>query len=261
MPAVGNGRIVSPPEELIGLSRHLGDPAHDYAILGEGNTSADCGDGTFYVKASGSHLGSATGASFVRVHSDRVLAMLKAGKLSDEGILAALRAAMVDGGRGPLPSVETVVHAVCLAVPGVGYVGHTHPTAINAITCGAGFAKAASARLFPDHVVVCGAHSSLVPYTDPGLALARAVRKAISAFTKARGQPPRTIYLQNHGFIALGATARDVMNITAMAVKAARIYLGTFAVGGPRLMSATDIRRIDGRLDEDYRRRVIERRD
>ena len=39
---------------------------------------------------------------------------------------------------------------------------------------------------------------------------------------KASGTQLRTIYMQNHGFIAVGATEKDVLNITQMAVKTAR---------------------------------------
>jgi hypothetical protein len=41
-------------DELIQLSHELGTEERQLAILGEGNLSADCGDGTFWVKASGS---------------------------------------------------------------------------------------------------------------------------------------------------------------------------------------------------------------
>ena len=41
------------PPDLIEYSRAIGDPARDYVILGEGNTSLSVGDGTFWVKASG----------------------------------------------------------------------------------------------------------------------------------------------------------------------------------------------------------------
>ena len=41
---------------LIALSRELGREDRRLAILGEGNTSADNGDGTFWIKASGSQL-------------------------------------------------------------------------------------------------------------------------------------------------------------------------------------------------------------
>ena len=43
-------------DRLVAMSRGLGDPANDYVILGEGNTSARHDAETFWVKASGSEL-------------------------------------------------------------------------------------------------------------------------------------------------------------------------------------------------------------
>ena len=40
-------------DDLIGMSRELARPERDLVILGEGNTSAACGDGSFWLKASG----------------------------------------------------------------------------------------------------------------------------------------------------------------------------------------------------------------
>ena len=37
--------------ELVTMSHHLGDPSLDYAIMGEGNTSARASADTFWVKA------------------------------------------------------------------------------------------------------------------------------------------------------------------------------------------------------------------
>ena len=33
-----------PIEQLVAMSKELGDPAHDYVILGEGNTSVHAAD-------------------------------------------------------------------------------------------------------------------------------------------------------------------------------------------------------------------------
>lgn len=43
-------------DELIQLSHELGTEERQLAILGEGNLSADCGNGTFWVKVSGSNM-------------------------------------------------------------------------------------------------------------------------------------------------------------------------------------------------------------
>ena len=76
-------------------------------------------------------------------------------------------------------------------------------------------------------------------------------------YADAYGEPPKTILLQNHGLIALAPTAQQVENITAMAVKTARILYGTYALGGPRFLTAEDVNRIHTRPDEHYRQRVI----
>jgi rhamnose utilization protein RhaD (predicted bifunctional aldolase and dehydrogenase) len=243
--------------QLVGLTRILGDPANDYAILGEGNTSARASDATFWVKASGSEMRTIDEAGFVEVRFDRVLAMLDAPALSDMEIKQALTEAKVNAAASAHPSVETVLHAIGLQLEGVNFIGHTHPTAVNAITCSVGFEAAFAGRLFPDEIVVCGPAPVLVPYVDPGPPLAREVRARIEAFLDTYGEAPKVIHVQNHGMIALGRTAQQVANITAMAVKAARILAGTYAMGGPRFMTPQAVARIHTRPDEHYRQKVI----
>ena len=63
-------------KRLIWLSRELGREDRHLAILGEGNVSADLGDGTFYVKASGSQLATIDAAGFTRVKVSPILEAL-----------------------------------------------------------------------------------------------------------------------------------------------------------------------------------------
>ena len=244
-------------DQLVALSRTLGDPAKDYAMLGEGNTSARAGADTFWVKASGVELRTIDGKGFVEVRFDRVLALLDAPSLTDAEIKQGLSGAKVDAASPAHPSVETVLHALCLQLDGVNFVGHTHPTAVNALTCSVGFEAAFAGRLFPDEIVVCGPAPVLIPYVDPGPPLARAVKAHIDAHIDYYGEAPKVIHMQNHGMIALGRTAQQVANITAMAVKAARILAGTFAMGGPRFMTTEAVARIHTRPDEHYRQKII----
>jgi rhamnose utilization protein RhaD (predicted bifunctional aldolase and dehydrogenase) len=244
---------------LVAMSHNLGDPALDYVILGEGNTSARADADTFWVKASGTELHTIDNFGFVRVSFERVLTMLDDPGLDDEGIKQGLYAARVDsaGDDGVRPSVETVLHALCLSLEGIDFVGHTHPTAINALTCSAAFEMAVSGRLFPDEIVICGPAPVVVPYTDPGVPLARLVRRLINQYIDEYYEVPKVILMQNHGLIVLGRTAQQVENITAMAVKAARVLLGTYALGGPRFMTPEAVERIHTRPDEAYRRKLL----
>jgi rhamnose utilization protein RhaD (predicted bifunctional aldolase and dehydrogenase) len=245
-----------PLAQLVALSNRLGDPALDYAILGEGNTSVQADEATFWVKASGAELRTAGREQFVRVRFDRALAMLEAGDLDDAEVAAALEQVLAEPA-GTRPSVETVIHAVCLQLEGVRFVGHTHPTWINMITCSTRFEEAIAGSLFPDQIVICGPDAVAVPYVDPGLPLAREVKRCIDARLDAGRERPKAVYLQNHGFIALGATAKQIEDITAMAVKAARILVGACAAGSPRFLGPEAVRRIHDRPDEHYRQRVL----
>jgi rhamnose utilization protein RhaD (predicted bifunctional aldolase and dehydrogenase) len=111
--------------------------------------------------------------------------------------------------------------------------------------------------LCPDEIVCCGAEFVLVPYVDPGLKLAQAIRRAVLAYIKRLARPPRAILLENHGLIALGATPAAVLAVTLMAVKAAEIYTGAQALGSPRFLSAAVAARIAGRPDELYREKML----
>lgn len=244
-------------QALVEMSRRLGQPERDLVILGEGNTSALCDDGTFWVKASGTELRTIDADGFVRLRLDAVRALAERGGLTDEALKEALAQAMVDPSTPRRPSVETVLHAIALSEGGIKFVGHTHPVAVNALTCSAAISEAALGRLFPDEIVVCGPAPAYVPYTDPGLPLARAVRERIRRYMAEWGAPPKVILLQNHGLIALGANPTEVDSITAMYVKTCRVLAGTYAFGGPHFLSAEAVRRIHNRPDEAYRRRQL----
>jgi rhamnose utilization protein RhaD (predicted bifunctional aldolase and dehydrogenase) len=237
------------------MSRTLGDPALDYAILGEGNSSAQADEHTFWVKASGAEMCTIDAGGFVQVRFDRVLSMLTTEGLTDTQVKAGLEEARVDPNATVRPSVETVLHALALQLEGVNFVGHTHPTAVNAILCSQNAKEAISGRLFPDEIVYCGPAPVYISYTDPGVPLARVVRDEIDRYLDEYRELPKVILMQNHGLIALGKTASEVENITAMYVKTARVILGTCAVGGPRFLRPQDVDRIHTRPDELYRRR------
>jgi hypothetical protein len=105
--------------------------------------------------------------------------------------------------------------------------------------------------------VILGRKPVFVPYLDPGLTLARAVQREMLRHIELDGVPPRVIYLGNHGIFALGESAAEVLQITAMAVKVSRILGGALTIGGVRTLSEGDVARIDGRPDEIYRRQVL----
>ncbi len=241
---------------LLILSHTLGEEQRQLAILGEGNTSAKLSAETFLVKASGSSLGTLGPSDLVECRVAPLLAMLDRDDLSDQEIEDGLFACRVDAD-AKKPSVETLFHGYLLSLPGVNYIGHTHSIAVNQILCSPRAREFAENRIFPDEIVCCGGASVFVPYTDPGLKLSQIIRTHCIEFTENHGVPPRVILLENHGIITLGATPAAVTAAMFMADKAARIFAGAAALGGPQFMTAEQVHRIANRLDEHYRQRAL----
>lgn len=247
---------MNPRDLLTDLSRRLGDPAMDAALLGEGNTSVRDGD-TMLVKASGAVLGDAGPQDFVRMNLAAALNLIAdetAGEAEVDDFFSGIAAR-----EGRRPSVEALLHVVLYEATDASVIAHSHPTAVNAILCSERPELLVEGALFPDQIVVLGATPMLVPYIDPGITLARAVRDRLRAHVATHGAPPAVVYLQNHGMFATGSNAAQVLGMTAMAQKCARAILGAAAVGGVRFMPAEEVTRIETRPDEIYRRALLAR--
>lgn len=266
------------------MTRALGEPSMDYVIIGEGNTSMRIDDETFFVKASGHAMHGIDENGFARLRLAPILAMLDdpPQTLSEQNRITASaviprrsvsprpdssgategRLGIPPDSSGATegrlsPSIEASFHAMLLHECGARYIGHTHPTAINQIMCSGFAADFARQRRFPDEVVLCGPQSMLAPYADPGLPLAIIMRESLRAYMAELGEAPKLILLENHGMIALGDSPAEVLNITAMAVKAARIFLGALLTGKPTRLPDEEVWHLFRRPDEIYRRNLF----
>lgn len=244
-------------EQLTALSHFLGNPDRDLAILGEGNTSARVDEDTFYVKASGQHLGTITPGGFCEVNFSGILPYFDRPDLTDAEVKRVLLECKAGDASEVLPSVETFFHAYLLTMPNVNFIGHTHPTAVNGILCSNNAKEALSGRLFPDEIVCCGVAPCFVEYVDPGIALSKRIKQRVEEYCEKYNEWPKVIVMQNHGLIACGRTTRDVQTITQMFVKTARTLALTYVFGGPNFLTEANVRRIHTRPDEHYRQRQI----
>lgn len=243
---------------LIELSQALGRPERKFTIIGEGNTSASLGDGTFLLKASGTELATIDDSGFVRLYEAKILELLKRGNISEEELKRFFNEAKADPAQTRRPSVEALMHAICLSYEGVRFVGHTHPTEINKLTCSKSYPGNLKGRMYPDEIVVLGLDSVFIPYTDPGIPMAIRIKEGIDRFIADYESVPKTIYIQNHGFVALGTSALEVENITLTACKAAEIRLGALLAGGINVLPEETVRHILNRPDEKYRSSLFE---
>jgi rhamnose utilization protein RhaD (predicted bifunctional aldolase and dehydrogenase) len=228
------------------------------AILGEGNTSAKLENGNFIVKASGSCLGTLTKDGVTECASQKILSLFSQEGLSDVDVDNALLDSRVDT-NSKKPSVEATFHGYLLTLPDVNFVGHTHPIEVNKLLCSGNGRDFAERRIFPDQIVCCGAESVFVPYIDPGLELAKAIKEQVEFFIGRTSRPPVTILIENHGLICLGRTWQAVLAATLMANKSAQILAGAMACGNgtAHYLGNDQVDRIAGRPDEHYRQKVL----
>ena len=243
-------------QSLLDLSHALGGERLRMAILGEGNTSLRLDAETFAVKASGSNLATLQPTDLTTCRFDRLLPLLDASAATDAEIDNSLFAARVSEA-AKKPSIEALFHAYLLTLPGVACVGHVHAIAVNQILCSPRARDYAERRACPDEIVMCGIESVFVPYAEPGLGLAQSIRREVQAFVQRTGRAPKIILLQNHGIIAVGQSPKAVLGSLLMAEKAAEIFVGAAALGGPVFLTAAQCERIAGRPDEHYRQKML----
>jgi rhamnose utilization protein RhaD (predicted bifunctional aldolase and dehydrogenase)/NAD(P)-dependent dehydrogenase (short-subunit alcohol dehydrogenase family) len=217
--------------ELIELSNRFGrDP--EFSRGGGGNSSFKA-DGILYIKPSGVPLASLTAEALVALDIEALLSRLDP---TAEGEAAAgsegLMAVALEAGVGPpadrRPSVELLFHALLPE----RFVLHTHPVMANAVCCNRDGADLAR-RLF-------GERGLWVPYTDPGLPLARAIWQARRAHEERTGAPaPHVVLLESHGVIVAADSVAEIAELShwlARTVRAA-VAAATLPAGRPATVS------------------------
>src|SRR6187200_1800413 len=160
--------------DLVHLSRTLGEPRRRLAILAEGNTSQRVAEDQLVVKATGQSLRNASAADFVVVSLRRLSDIVDDSEAGDAEVARYFDE--IENEQGMRPSVEALLHVVCVLDAGAATVAHTHPESVNALLCSDRADVLAGPPIFPDQVVVIGRRALLVPYSDPGVVLAREVR-------------------------------------------------------------------------------------
>ena len=238
-PQIGRRELPPTPvaalDELIEVARRFGrDP--EFTRGGGGNASAKV-DGVLYIKPSGVALATLAAEDLVPLDMEPLLALLHSGDAAgdaagdaggDPVMRTAMAARLADAG-GRRPSVELLFHAFLPE----RFVLHTHPVDINAVTCSRDGAALAG-RLFGDRAL-------WVPYTDPGLPLARAVVEARRAHVERTGRPaPAIAVMQNHGIIVGGDSAAEIDERSAWLVDTVRAAMDR-AAAAPTASPAAEL--------------------
>jgi rhamnose utilization protein RhaD (predicted bifunctional aldolase and dehydrogenase) len=243
-------------QDLVDLTRRLGEPARDLVILAEGNTSRTLPDGRVVVKASGSNMQTVTADDFVVVDVEPLIELAASAESTQRELTDALDAGEVDGKRRRA-SIEALVHVVMHALKPAGspelYVGHTHPTDVVGLLASVHAATAYDDWVYSDEAVVIG-RPLYVPYASPGIDLGRVYYQAVKQRVDETGELPALVLLGNHGIVATAPTAGGVEGISAMAVKGARVRVAAYSVGGVAPLPRASVEKFFARDDIAERR-------
>jgi rhamnose utilization protein RhaD (predicted bifunctional aldolase and dehydrogenase)/NAD(P)-dependent dehydrogenase (short-subunit alcohol dehydrogenase family) len=207
--------------DLVMLARRFGADA-EFSRAGGGNVSVKV-DGVLHIKPSGVPLATLSAGDLVPLRIEPLLAFLTdatAGPdtTGSDPVLRLAASARLDVSERR-PSVELLFHAL---IP-ERFVVHTHPILLNSVSCNSD-GEALVARLF-------GVQALWIPYTDPGLPLARAIAAARSDHAARHGVPaPRVTILQNHGIVVAGESANDVEETSAWMMRVVTDELGRLPV-------------------------------
>lgn len=243
---------------LIATSRIVGEPGRHLAVAAEGNISLRADHDAMWIKASGCSLATLVDDDVLLVDRAPIRALLDDPSADDAAVSAAYAACVIDGPSGRRPSVEALLHGVLYDATDASCILHTHPIAVNRLLCSVSAEALVAGAVFPDQIVMLGEQQLLVPYVDPGLPLAREVRRQVQRFTNQFGASPKVVYLRNHGVFVMAPSPEQALAMTEMCVKVASVVEGALTVGGPVYLDSESARRIETRPDEHYRRRMLD---
>jgi rhamnose utilization protein RhaD (predicted bifunctional aldolase and dehydrogenase) len=191
--------------EFIHISKYVGQ-RFDLIQAGGGNTSVKMLSGEMHIKASGYALSELSqDKGYVTVDSrglaDRLLSseiVHDPDKKNREFLCKQLvQESIVDSGL--LPSIETALHLLLHQ-----YTCHTHPVAVNVLTCAENWRESLSEH-FPT--------ACLVPYATPGIDLAIAMHGEIEKYREVHYKEPKVVFLQNHGLLISSDCPKEVIRL------------------------------------------------
>src|SRR5438309_1590225 len=217
-------------EQLVFLSNLIGsDPS--LVQPGGGNTSVKlkepdlfgCETHSLVVKGSGTDLRTVGPAGFTHLYLDRLSLLRHKDSLSDEEMMALMRACMLFPDSDPVPSVETPLHALLPA----RFVAHTHDVATLSLT-DTPQAEGNVRRVF-------GPEVAFLEYVRPGFPLAK---RLAERYAKGPPQEAIALVMEKHGLAVWGETARECYQNLTMVIDKANAFVaektaGKRALGAP----------------------------
>jgi rhamnose utilization protein RhaD (predicted bifunctional aldolase and dehydrogenase)/NAD(P)-dependent dehydrogenase (short-subunit alcohol dehydrogenase family) len=203
--------------QLVYLSNLIGADV-DLVQPGGGNTSVRLAEDDVFgervealvVKGSGTDLRTITAAGFTHLSANRLATLRSRESMSDEEMMALMRACMLFPDRDPVPSVETPLHSIISH----RFIAHTHDVATLSLS------DTPSARENVERVYGTGV--AFLEYLRPGFPLAKGMAERY-----ADGLPKAAtgLVMEKHGLTTWGDTAKECYANLRSIISRAEEYL------------------------------------
>lgn len=182
---------------------HYAGMREDLVQAGGGNSSIKISDCEMLIKSSGYTLSEVNkNRGYSVVNYKKTMEYVKGMKndCSEQEVLKQILC------RGEKPSIEVFLHAMMSRC-----TLHTHPIAVGMVVSRKSW-KEELERIFPDAI--------FIEYATPGIELARL------CYSQIKEKKVNIVFLQNHGLIISGETAREVQQETEKVIQKIEQYLG-----------------------------------
>jgi len=208
-------------QRAIAMSQRFGRDT-EYSRAGGGNASVKA-EGVVYIKPSGVPLATLEADDLVPLATAPLLDLLLRGGTPEEEarlpgqpdpVMRAAANVRLAEAKGRRPSVELMFHSLLPE----RYVLHTHPIVPNAVTCNRD-GEQITRDLFGDDVL-------WVPYTEPGLPLARKIEELRKSHLARTGGPaPKITFMGDHGIIVSSDSTEEVAELSEHVMDTVRLAL------------------------------------
>jgi rhamnose utilization protein RhaD (predicted bifunctional aldolase and dehydrogenase) len=232
---------------LVDLARQLGSHPAKVVIFDEGLVGAKI-DGHLVISRPGARLGSLDRGDFIHFDGQPLIELLKTDQIrrqTEEETLITSRL----GDDMPIPGPEAYFVADLLQRSESRLLAHVQPVTVNQILASPRARQFADRRITLHEIFHCGLATALVPYADPGTALAKEVRSKVNLWRDRARTDPKVVLLQNNGMVVLGDSPEEIMESIEKTLRAAEVFVGASLLGGPQYLTVANI----GRATE-YRR-------
>jgi rhamnose utilization protein RhaD (predicted bifunctional aldolase and dehydrogenase) len=226
---------VTDPAELIELSHTLGrHPSR--MVLWEEGACAMKSETSMLVSRRGAYLAALTGGDLVELDLAKTAELIALDAASDE----TMEEVQI-GAKTWKPSLDAILFAYLFSFGESKFAVHLQPLEIDQILSSPRARQFAERRSVAHEVVSRGVSTFLVAYADPGLPLAKEVKRKLALWRDRYKSIPKQIMIQNHGIIVTGNSEDEILRVAEMTLKSAQIFIGAALMGGPAFLTPDNV--------------------